>query len=89
MFWDIRNLILWTDAGKKLLRFPDDYKNGAFIIGQSEQQFKIQSHFGIFYPLFGEKKWYDDAASHALKCICGSFGNIFFLYSINHYRVFL
>ena len=59
LLWNIWNLILWRDTEKKLLSFSDDYKNWAFVIGQSEQQFKIQSHFEIFYPLFGEKTWYD------------------------------
>ena len=44
--------------------------------GQSEKQFKIQSHLGIFDPVIGEGQWYDDASSQALKCICEWFGNI-------------
>ena len=55
---------------KETIDFSDDYKNGAFVIGQSEQKFKIQSHSVIFDPVIGEGKLYDYAASHALKCIC-------------------
>ena len=57
------------EAGHKRSSFSDDYKYEALILGQLEQQFKIQSHFGIFDPLFGEGQWYDDSASHALKCM--------------------
>ena len=48
MFWNIWNLVLWREAVKKRSSFSDNYKYGAFILGQSEQQFKIHSHFGIF-----------------------------------------
>ena len=60
----------------------DDSKNVVFVIGQSGQQFKIQSHFGSFDPVIGEKQWYDDDASQALKCIFESFGDICVLYSM-------
>ena len=71
--WD---LILWREAGNKQSICSDDYEYGAFILGKSEQQLKIQSHFGIFDPVIGEVHWSDDAASQALKCICELFGNI-------------
>ena len=60
----------------------DDSKNGAFIIGQSEQQLKIQSHFGIFDSVIGVDQLYDDVLSQALKCICETFGNICCFYSM-------
>ena len=82
MFFNKWNLIIWRDAVKKQWSCSDDYKYGAFILRQSKQQFKIQSHFGIFDPVLGEVQWYDDAASHALKFICELFGNILFLYSM-------
>ena len=63
MFWNICNLILWRDAGKKLSSCSDDSKFGAFIFGQSEQQFKINPHFTIFDTVSGEGQWYDDASS--------------------------
>ena len=63
-----------------------DYsKNRVFIIGQSEQQLKIQPHFGISDPIIGEKQWYDDAAPHALKFIWESFGNICLFYSMKSF----
>ena len=37
---------------------------------------------GILYPVIGQRQWYGDAASQAIKCICGLFGNILFLYSM-------
>ena len=58
------------------------FYNGAFIIEQPEQQFKIQSHFGIFDSIIGEGQWYDYEKSQTLECICESFGNICFLYSM-------
>ena len=79
IFWNIWNLILWREAGKKKLSCSDDSKYGALILWKPEQQFKIQSHFGIFYPVIGEVKWYDYAVSHAYKCICELFGNIWSL----------
>ena len=81
MFWNIWNLILWREGWKKRW-CSGDSKYGAFILGQSEQQFKIQDHFGILYPIIGEVQWYDDEASYYLKCICELFGNIWFLYSM-------
>ena len=39
---------------KKIWGCSDDSKYGEFILGQSEQQFKIQSYFGIFDPVIGE-----------------------------------
>ena len=69
VFWNVWNLILWRESGKKLSSCSDYYKNWSFIIGQSEQQFKIQFHFGIFDPVIGEEQLYDAAASQALKCI--------------------
>ena len=81
MFWNIWNLF-WREAWKKQWSCSDDSKYRAFILGQSEQQFKIQDHFGILYPIIGEGKWYDDAASQDLKFICELSGNIWFLYSM-------
>ena len=66
------------EAGKKWSSCSNDSKTGLFIIGQSEHQFKIQSHFSIFDPVIRVDQWYDDDASHDFKCICESFG-IFFL----------
>ena len=48
MFWNIWNLVLWREAVKKRSSFSDNYKYGAFILGQSEEKFKKQSHFEIF-----------------------------------------
>ena len=53
IFWYIWNLILWRESGKKQLSCSDYSKYGAFILGQSEQQFKIKSHFVIFDTLLG------------------------------------
>ena len=53
MFWNIWNLILSTEARKKQSSYSDDYKYGAFILGQSEEQFKLQSHFVTFDPVTG------------------------------------
>ena len=75
-------MILWREAGNKLSSCSDDSKYGSSILVQSEQQLNIQYHFGIFWPLIGEGWWYDDAASHSIKCICELFGNISFLYWI-------
>ena len=58
----------------------DDSKYGAFTLGQPEQQSKIQSHFGIFVPVIGKVKLYDDTELQALKCICELFVNILLLY---------
>ena len=80
IFRNIWNLILWKEAGKKRSSCSGGSKYVAFVLGQSEQQFKIQSHFGIFDAIVGEVKWYDDSESHALKCICELFGNISFFY---------
>ena len=72
-------------AGKKLSRCSDNSKYGAFVLGKSGQQLKIQSYFGIFDPVIGDGKWYDDAASQALKSICRLFGNVWFLYSMKSF----
>ena len=80
IFWNILNLVLWREAGKKQSSCYDDSKYGSFILGKPEQQLKIQSHFGIFDPVIGEVQWYDGAASHALKYICELFGNISLFY---------
>ena len=72
--------IFLKESGKKQLSCSDDSKYGTFIIGQSEQQFKTQSHIGIFDSLIGEGQWYDDAESHALKCICELFEKNWLLY---------
>ena len=77
---NIWNLILWREAVKKPSICYDDFKYGAFILGQSQQKFKVQSHFGIFDPVTGEGKWYDEAVSLALKFICELFVNIWYLY---------
>ena len=82
MFLNIWNLILWKESWNKWSSYSNDYKYGAFILGKSEQQFKIQSHFGIFDPVIGYGQWYDDAGSQAFKCKCELFGNILFLYSM-------
>ena len=84
MFWSIWNLILWREAGNKRSSCSDYSKHGAFIIGQSEQQFKIQSHFGIFDTIIGDGKWYGKAESQALKSICRLFENIWLLYSMKY-----
>ena len=81
MFWNIWNLVLWREAWKKLSSCSDCSKYGPFILGQSEQKFKIQSHFGIFDPVIGAGQWYDDTSSHALQFTCSLFGNFWFLYS--------
>ena len=78
MFWNMWNLILWREAGKKQWSCSGGSKYGAFFPRQSEQQFKIQFRFRIFDTVIGEGKWYDEAASQALKCICEWFGNIWF-----------
>ena len=72
--------ILLRESGNKWSSCSDYSKYGAFIIGKSEQQFKIRSHFVIFDRLIGEGQWYDDAASNALKFICELFENISFFY---------
>ena len=69
-------------SGKKQSSCSSDSEYGAFIIGKSEQQFKIQSNFGIFDQLFRERQLYKDAESLALKCICELLGNILFLCSM-------
>ena len=80
MFLNLWDLILWRKSGKKQSSCSDDYKYVSLILVQSEQQFKIQSHFGIFDPVIGEGQLYDDAESYVLKSICELFGNISFLY---------
>ena len=72
MFWNLWNLILWREAGNKRSNFSEYSKNGSFVIGQSEQQFKIKSYFVIFDPTIGEGGLYDDVALRALKCVCES-----------------
>ena len=56
------------EEGKKRSSFSYDSKYWTFILGKLENKIKIQSHFGMFDPVIGEGQWYDDAASHALKC---------------------
>ena len=80
IFLNIWNLILWRGSGKKRSSFYGYSKYGAFILEQSEQQFKIQYHFGISDTVIGEGQWYDDASSHSLKFICGLFRNVSFFY---------
>ena len=70
------NLFFWREEGNKNCGRSDDSKHGAFILGKSEQQFKIQSYFWIFDLVIGERRWYDDVASQDLKYICELFGNI-------------
>ena len=41
---------------------------------------KYSPIFGMFDPLIVEKKLYDDAEAHALKCICELFENISLFY---------
>ena len=79
IFWNIWNLTLLRQADKKQSICSDYSITGAFINGQSEQQFKIQCHFVIFYSKTGEGKGYDDAASQALKWIYEWFVNLCFL----------
>ena len=79
IFWNIWTF-LWRYSRKKQWICSDDSKYRVFILGQSEQQFKIQSHFGIFDPVIGEGQWCDDVSSIGLKCICELFGNVSFLY---------
>ena len=76
MFWNIWNLFIWREAGNKLSSCSHDSKYGVFVIGQSEQKFNIHYHFGVFYSFIEEVQWYNDSASHAIKCICEIFGNI-------------
>ena len=40
MFLNMWNLILWGETGKKQSSCSDDYKYGAFILGQSERRKK-------------------------------------------------
>ena len=54
MFLNIWNLFLLREAGNRRSCCSDDNKYGEFIVGQPEQQFKIQSNFGIFDPAIGE-----------------------------------
>ena len=68
------------EAVNKLSSCSDGSKSVTFVPVKSEQQFKIKSHFGIFYHSIGEGQLYDDASSQALKFICGLFGNILFFY---------
>ena len=46
------------EAGKKRSSCFDDSKHGKCIFGQTEQQFKIQSHFGIFGLVIEEGQLY-------------------------------
>ena len=80
LFWNIRNSIFWREAGNKISRCTDDSKSGSFIPIQSEQRFKIQSHFKILDPVIVEGRLYDEESSQDLRCMCGLFGNIWFLY---------
>ena len=82
MFWNIWNLILWREAVNKRSSFSDDSKAGAFVPVKSAQQFKIQSHFGIFDLEIGVGQLYDDAESQAFRCMYELFLNILFLYSM-------
>ena len=79
MLLNIWNLILWREAEKKISSCSDDSKYGALIIGKLEQQYKIQSHYGIFDPVIVEEQLYEYASSQALKCICELFVNIWLL----------
>ena len=82
MYWTFICVLKYIElTGKKRSSFSDEYKSGAFIPGQPEQQFKIQSYFGICYPEIGEGWWYNDAASKNLICLCELSGNILLLYS--------
>ena len=69
IFWNIWNLVLWREAGNKRSSCSDNSKFGALIPGQSEQQFKIQSHFLIFDELIVEIKLYDGAESKAVEVL--------------------
>ena len=71
---------------KKWSSFCDGSKYKAFILGQSEQQFKIQSHFRIFDTVIGEGQWYNEAAIQALKYICKLFENIWLFYQMKSYN---
>ena len=51
---------------KKISRFLDDSKSGAFISGHTEQKFKMQPNFVIFDYVVVEKKLYYDAESEVL-----------------------
>ena len=84
MFWNLWNLILWRESGKKIPSCSDDSKSGALIPGQSEQHFKIQYHFIIFDPINGEVKGYNDASSQALQFMYTLFENIWFFYSMKY-----
>ena len=79
IFWNMWNLILWyeREGGSRCFGY---YKSGAFIPGRSKQKFNMQSHFVIFLPVVREDTFYDEAASHALVCICYFFGNLWLLY---------
>ena len=50
MSWNIFNFVVWSETLNKQSSCSGNYKSGAFVPGQSAQQFKIQSHFGIFDP---------------------------------------
>ena len=82
MFWNIWNLILWREAINKWSSCSDDSKHGASILGKSEQKFKIQSYFGIIYPIIGEAQWYDDTSSQDIDCVYEIYIDISFLYWI-------
>ena len=70
MFWCTWNLILWREPGNKTSSCFYDSKSGAFIPGQSSQEFKIQSHFGSFDPAIREEQWCDDASSQDIRRMC-------------------
>ena len=70
MFQIIWNLSLQSEPGNKPSGYFDSFKQGAFVLGQSAQQFKIQSHFGIFDTKIGQGQFSDDTASQTRKCMC-------------------
>ena len=82
IFWYVWNLIIWREAGNKRSSCSDGYKYVSFVLGELEQQLKMQSHLGIFDPVIGEGQSYDDAVSNTLKYIWWWFGNFRLLYSI-------
>ena len=67
---NIFNLILWREPGNKTSSCFYDSKSGAFIPGQSSQEFKIQSHFGSFDPEIREGQWYEYTSSQDIRCMC-------------------
>ena len=56
-----------------MLNSLDYYKYGAFLSGSLEQQFKMQSHFGIFDSVIGEGQWHDDTELEYLIWMCEFF----------------